>query len=513
MNAAPHSSNSSVDLHSKLIRGAVINALGLIGKILGPLFLILITWLYSAETVGVYLLVTTVAEVARSALTAGFGDGAIVYASRDLEAATTDSEAHKRLYSVLGNAIAIPIVLSVVISVLGITLGDNFARMFFQGKGQDVLPTISVAFPFMVFSIMATAATKATMRMQYEVGLNYILSPLFLLAFAVVAWFIDPGLNGLVLSYLVTHVILAAAALWALAQVCSLRELGREIIEFRINRSFLSFAIPQGLNLTLNQYATKLGLLALGTAGYSSFAIAFYGTAERLVYMMREIKLLFGNSLTPIAARFYATGERGDLEMVIGRVARWATTITLTLSLPLVVVRDDLIAVVDPRYQGDTRFMIILIGAMYVYCAYGLAANAITAAGHSRWSLLNSFVMAVVGTVLCWVLVPRYGLAGAAWATTLASAVSIGLANLELHQLEGIAIRWSHVKLPHYGLMICVALLMPLWDPALIEPLSLRIALATALALGYVVVIWMMGHPEVRGLVSGSVRRIAGRRG
>lgn len=507
MKAASHSPRSA-DLQTNLIRGAVVNALGLIGKILGPLFLILITWLYGAETVGVYLLVTTVAEVARSALTTGFGDGAIVYASRDLEAAQTDPEAHKRLYSVLGNAITIPVILSIVVSVLGVTLGDRFAQAFFQGKGQDILPIVSVAFPFMVFSIVATAATKATMRMQYEVGLNYILSPLFLFAFAIVAWAMDGGLMGLAFVYLVTHVTLAAAGLWALGRVFSLRDVGREIMGFRLNRSFLSFAIPQGLNLTLNQYATKLGLLALGTAGFSSFQIAFYGTAERLVYMMREIKLLFSNSLAPIAARYYATGEHANLDIVLGRVARWAATIAITLALPLLVVRDDLIAIVDPRYKGDTRFMIILVVAMYVYCAYGLAANAITAAGHSRWSLLNSLVMAIVGTLLCWLLIPGYGLMGAAWATTLASAVSITLANLELRQLEGIAIRWKHVKLPHYAMIICLALLMPVWDPASIAQRSHRIALATAIALSYVVILWMMGHPEVRGLASSAGRRL-----
>jgi len=509
MSSEQPASKTDQDLHRDFVRGALINAVGLVSKILGPAFLIIATWLFGAETMGIYLLTTSMAEVAKSAVSSGFGDGAVVFASRYADTVANESE--DRLYGVLGNAFFVPLGLTFLLTLLAFFGRKIIAYQLFEGqKGLfEAIAWICISLPLMVFSHMAVAATKARLKMTYEVLLNSILTPVCLTGFALIAWLLDAGLSGLLAGYVATQTVLVGTSIWALRREFEIRRLLRASLAPQFDMTFLTFAIPQGLTLTLSNYVNKLGLMALAAAGYSSFQIAFYATAERLVQMLREIKLLFSNSLLPVAARYYARKDHVRLEETLGQAARWTTTVVTAAILVIVVLRNDLLKIVDTRYQGDTRFMIVLLVSAFIYCAYGLAANVITVAGHSRWSLVNALIMAGAATALCNLLIPQYGLTGAAIAMTVAGALNIGFAMLELRWLEGIAIRFRYVWHANLGLVVGAVPIVALWDPAIFASLLVRAAFAGGVLALYVFILWVVGQPEARALVNRLLRRKA----
>jgi O-antigen/teichoic acid export membrane protein len=139
----------------------------------------------------------------------------------------------------------------------------------------------------------------------------------------------------------------------------------------------------------------------------------------------------------------------------------------------------------------------------------GLAGNLVTYAGRSGWTLTNSALIAVLNTGFCTLLIPRYGLLGAALATALATTLVSSLQMIELRWLEGVAIRVRAVYKPHVGLFVVALAVAALWDPADLPGLPLRIATAFGLIGLYVCVLYLLRHEELLAILARLRRRPA----
>ena len=105
---------------------------------------------------------------------------------------------------------------------------------------------------------------------------------------------------------------------------------------------------------------------------------------------------------------------------------------------------------------------------------------------------------ALIGTGLCWWLIPSHGLTGAAIATTIAVAYNIGISVLELYSLERMWVPLAELKAPHLALGIMAVALALFWDPAALPALWMRAAFAAGSLLLYIALLYVTGHPEVR---------------
>ena len=180
----------------------------------------------------------------------------------------------------------------------------------------------------------------------------------------------------------------------------------------------------------------------------------------------------------------------------MNRVARWSTAIAVPATLACVVLRDDIMQLVSKAYTGASGFIVWLLVPPFISCAYGIAGSALIYAGHSRVTLVNSALVALLNTGISYALVPRYGMAGAAAATALATALIGILQVVELWKIEHVRIRLREVWKPHAGLLLGAAALALLWDPA---QLSLwgRAATVAGLVAGYTALLYLLRQEDL----------------
>jgi O-antigen/teichoic acid export membrane protein len=269
----------------------------------------------------------------------------------------------------------------------------------------------------------------------------------------------------------------------------------------RFDAEILRFALPQSLNMTFAKYLTRLDVMMLGALGHSDFELGLFGAAAMITTNIREVKLIFSGALGPVVARHHALGDTAAFEDVLGRVTRWSTSIAVPIVLLVAVLRTDLLRVVDASYAAaDNAFMLLLLIPPLLSCAFGLAGNCIVYTGHSTYNLLNSVGVAVFNTGFNYLLIPRFGLLGAALATAVASALITVLQLIELRALEGVSLRLAAIYKPLLGLLAATSALVFAWDPALLGPLA-RAALALGLLLLYGAVLLALRHEELTALV------------
>jgi O-antigen/teichoic acid export membrane protein len=483
----------------QLVRGAWVNAAGLVAKLFHPVFLWALTWMVGPELLGTYFLATFIVEIAQSLVGAGFADAATIYASHHADDETRPESATK-LYDLLGNIFGVTLAGSAVV-IVAAHLGADALATSVYAEYADLGPALVLlawSIPFAVGSQVCIAATKARFFMGYDAVIVGLVTPVSLIIFSGAAWWLDGGVPGLMVALLLSRVLVFVLSVGAMARHFDLRRTVAATLRPRLDRQVLGFALPQNLNLTFNRYNTKLDGIMLAAFGFSPTLLSFYATGSLITTNVRQIKMVFASSLAPIVARHHHAGETRAFEAVLGRISRWTTTMVVATLLAVIVLRDDLLLLFDAAYAGDTRFVLVLLIPPFLSCAVGLAGNCITWCGHSRWTLANSALIAVINTGLNLLLIPYWGLLGAAIAT---AAASIGISALqlwELYALEGVRLRLADVYWPHVafaGLLGAVWLMVG--DPAHFGGIWTRAALAIGLVVAYVAILYVMGHPEV----------------
>src|SRR5262249_28757422 len=138
---------------------------------------------------------------------------------------------------------------------------------------------------------------------------------------------------------------------------------------------------------------------------------------------LQEIRMVFSTALAPVIARYHGVHDRGALEHLLARVSRWTTTLIVPITALVVIWRKQLLLLVDASYSYDSRFLALLLVSTLINCSLGLAGNYLVFMGHSGWNLCNSLFVAALNTTLSFLLIPHFGLIGAAVASCIAALV------------------------------------------------------------------------------------------
>jgi O-antigen/teichoic acid export membrane protein len=459
--------------HQAITRGALVNLLGALARLGYPLFLLLVTRLWGSAFGGLYLLAQALIEVASCAVIDAPGDATVVFASRHAEGARDDERARRQLYQVLGTTLRFGLGLGGLVAVGTLLVGRTVIHRLFPQYGA-LMPGIFLLGCTLIpraLSQTAISATKSLLHMKYDALLNGLAFPVMLLGGGAVVYFAGGGLTALLGMQLGAECALAVLALVVFARHFSLRELAAAV-RWPAHRGVLGFLLPQGLNLTFNRYIGRLDGIMLAAFGLSQSQLGYFSTAALLTGLLAQIRMMFSGALAPVAVRFHGAGERRALEETMGRVARWSTALVVPAVLAVLVLRGDLLHLVSHDYGRDSLFVVVLLIPPFTSCAYGLAGACLMFTGHSRMTLANSLAIAVINTALTFVLIPRFGMLGAALATAAATTTMTALQMIELARLEGVAIRWRAVWRPHVGLACALVPVLIAWDPARLSPLG-----------------------------------------
>lgn len=486
-----------------LLKGTFVNALGLTAKLLYPLLIFVLTRLFGADLMGHYFIGLAIIEIGTGMVTAGWATATTVRVSPHAETAGHSEDSSATMNATLGRTLTYSLITAITFGLL-VQAFASWAIHHYFTKHADLLPGIYFVGWAMVptaFANIIGAASKAHLTMVWDAILGGA-RPLLLLGTSVLVYFIGGGLTELLASYFFSMVALALFSLVPFVKYFDWREVLRNVRPVW-DRDLIHFAVPHGLTHTLTLYITRLDTIMLGALGVEPASLAWYATASYLTSNLQQIRIVFSTALAPVVARHHHRQEREELSRLLTRTTRWVTSLLPLLALTLVVLRRDILSLVDESYarDGDMFILVLLIPAS-VSCAFGLAGNFITYTGHTRVNLMNGVLIGALNTVLNLLWIPKYGLIGAASATAVSAAI-VGLLQLiELRLLEQVSIRSRDAWMPYAGAAVGAGILGLFWDPAAFGHIGLRIGLAAAVLLAYGVALWIAGHPEVRGWVA-----------
>lgn len=441
-------------LRGKLVKGSWVNALGIVGKSLFPLYLVAITRLYGPSEVGIFLLAQSMIDILAAVIFGGFRDAVLLFAARSAHR----EDDHGPMYDALANAFVLALVAcAVVVGAAGLFAPQLAAAAFEQPSVGPTLRALLVTLPLLAVAQLLLAATSALMIMTYDALLMGFVRPALLLATGAAASLVGDDAATLAWSSVAAHAALVICCVVAFARHFSLARLFGAARRFTLRRDVLAFAIPQNLNMALTSFLAGTDVLMLGWFGLRAELIAFYATAAQLMRQLRQIRLGISNAFSPLIARFHADGLRAELEETFNQVCRWSATIALPAATALLVFRGEILRLFHESYTHESGFMVLLGVAATLGCAVGMAGNLIVMTGHARVNLANTVLVAATNVIFNLALIPRFGLAGAAGGTLLATTALTAAQLVEARLLLGIRLRARTQVVPYGAALLAAA--------------------------------------------------------
>ena len=462
-----------------LRRNVLVGTLGLGARGAHVVLLLLVGRALGAATLGQLLVGLALFEVAAAVAATGFTDATLVLVSR--RAGTAGVARVVATGLLLGGAVAVAL-------ALGATLaGRALGRLGPGVAGVTALP----AFRWLAWSLLPAvvarvtfAAVTAHLRPEWEaVGAGVGPALGLSLALPVVVG-CHAGVGGMFVAWFVVQAALAAVGTVGLLRNISWRALLAALLRPRFDRELVAFAVPQALNMAANTYLGRLDLLVLAACGVPAATVGSYGAVAATLVELRQVRGVVSGAMAPLIARYHRAGDHAAIEQALSRGARWVAALIVPLALAFFVVHADVLHLLTPSYHGATAFPVILLLGPLVNGLGGLAGNFLIVLQRNRYNLANAVLVAVANTALGFLLVPRYGLVGAALAGSVGIATVTVLENVELALLEGLRIDRDALA-PALAALAGGSVVAALADRlALFPGTGARILLAAALGLG-----------------------------
>ncbi|MEL6437896.1 MAG: flippase [Cyanobacteria bacterium J06621_8] len=162
-----------------------------------------------------------------------------------------------------------------------------------------------------------------------------------------------------------------------------------------------------------------------------SFQVGIYGAGFKTAAGVSFILMGVNAIAAPMFATLHTQGDYAGLQKLTSAVARWMFYPTLAFALLLIITGDRVLGLFGAEFVAARWSMTILILGQLVNVGAGSVGYLMQMTGHHRQSAFVLGCSAVINLILNAILIPRFGIFGAA----IATASTMALWNIWLHQL------------------------------------------------------------------------------
>lgn len=390
----------------------------------------LLARLLGAELAGIYYLAFTTVSVAIIVGRVGLDNALLRFTAT--HAAAGDWDAVKGLYR---QGIRITLLASGLATILVVLGAPLIARSIFSE------PALITPLRWMALSIVPTSLLfvpgemlKGLKRpgdgMFIEASGTSILGFLFLLVLGI--W---GGVLAPVLAFVLAAVVMMIVGmyLWRRAAHDRLR-----VVDGGFNRRLLlTTSFPLFLVMLMELVMRYSDTILIGVFADAA-DVGVYAVAMRTAMLTTFFLAAVNSIAAPKLAALYHQGDIQDLESVTQNSAKLMTVLAAPMLLLFMLVPTWVLQVFGEDFKRGAAALSILAAGQFVNVATGSVRHLLMMTGHER-ILLNNFTVATIfNIVLNLLLIPRYGINGAAVAAALSVVIVNVLASVSVYRKLGV---------------------------------------------------------------------------
>jgi O-antigen/teichoic acid export membrane protein len=167
-------------------------------------------------------------------------------------------------------------------------------------------------------------------------------------------------------------------------------------------------------------------------------AVGLYVPVNRGAQLITFILMAVGSTLAPTIASAYADNKLIDLQQMITKSVRVIAGIAFLFAASLIIGGNWYLALFGAEFVQGQRALYILCVGSFTSTAIGLAAVILNMTGHERYTAMVGWITTVLNIVLNAVLIPLWGIEGAALATSISIVLGGFMSLIAVRQKLGL---------------------------------------------------------------------------
>lgn len=442
-------SGTALAFGGAVLGNGLVYVLGLvIARLLGP------------EAVGFYFLGLLTMQLASACCRLGLAEGILRYVAVNVGVGDM-ARARQTIFS----AITVAGVTSVLVGALVFVLSDFLSVTVFKQPGlEPYLKWFAAALPVFTVFVLLVNATQAFGRMDLVVTVRDILQPVVMTALALsfIAVSRTPS------SFLAAHFISLAIAL--LVALRFVHKCGADLAETRDRlggwRPLLAFSIPIGIGDLINYVFRWFDTFFL-TLTRSASEVGTYNAALRTTLLLNVLASSVNALYAPMVASHHNQERHAEIQEILRIFVRWCMMLTLPIVFSMAFLSDQILGLWGAEFQeGSTTLAILAVGQLAGLLS-SLLAFTLLMSGKQVIEVMNTAAVTAVNISLNLVLIPKFGVEGAATSMFVSQCVGFLLRVAEVrYSLDTKSFDWKIVK-PIVALVPVSLGAVLLWTPLL----------------------------------------------
>ena len=422
-----------------IARGAGIVFAGtIISMLLLFLSVVVIARYFSTAEYGVFNLALTILNVAIVVVMLGFPS------SLPREVAFYREKEPLKIGSLILTALIIVSLISLTVTSFLVLGSAYIAQIFNEGRLSYALKIISLSLPFSALIGTFVAISQGFGRVRERVYFQNLIHPL--LWFALVVFGVVLKMNFI---YIFTAYVMAQIVTFLILVIDVFRIKLFEIdsIDLKLGKELIKFSVPLMLSGIAAFVMTWTDTLMLGYYKTSEI-VGLYNAAAPLAKLLPIFLSSAGFIYPPLATALYVQEKIEELKRVYQLLTKWLFLVTLPLFGMVFLFPETVMGILfGSKYSPASQTLKILSLGFMFHTLLGLNGSSLIVIGESKFVMHSTFISATVNVVLNTLLIPIFGIEGAAIATAISYFVINILNSLRLYlKAEIHPFNWNYAK-------------------------------------------------------------------
>lgn len=409
--------NNSLGL---LAKTSVIVFIGvMLSKLFTYIYKIIIARYFNPEVYGLFNFSLMIISILVAVAAFGMPDGLLRFVSYDRKNKNLGNSRY--LFSI---SMKITLFASIILGILLYFFAEFISISIFNKPGLVIyLKVFSITLPFLSVTSIYLSVVRAFEKINTYSLVQNIIQTGIRLILIVLLLIIGLNTSSILLSYLIGIIFVTFISYFVCKKFIERLKASKEISEkekVKLKSEFFAYSWPI---VFLSIIGSLLYWIDSFVIGYYMDAadIGFYNVAFTLVGLLGIAPELFMQLFLPLVVKEYAKRKFSLIQEISKQIAKWILIINIPIFIIMIIYPGVIINVLfgADYLSAEMPLRLLAIGSMFSATFISLLNNLLSMKGKSKLLLMNTLFIALFNFILNVVLVPKYGLNGAAFATMI----------------------------------------------------------------------------------------------
>ena len=312
--------------------------------------------------------------------------------------------------------------ISITLGIIFFFLAGHIATFFGNESLRVYLQLFAICIPALIILRITQATLEGFKNMKASVMLDASVSLIRLIIGGSLV-IIGFGVLGATLGYIVATVCISLIGVYILLKKGKCGETKKKNTSYK---KILTFSLPLMFAGVVGPLLSWSDTIILGYFGTLE-NVGVYNVALPTAALLRNALAGFTAIFLAIATELYARKKFKQIRKDYQTTTRWVISLTTGVTAVIICFASEILSMFfSSEYaQGGTILIILTIG-FFIEVAFGPVVQVLVAAAKTKIIMVNRLSMAVTNILLDLMLIPKWGIIGAA----IATAISLGGLNI-----------------------------------------------------------------------------------